>query len=218
MMLKSRFGVFALLLGASLFFNLSEAQAQKPRTKEIEMEDEGKPAKKTTKKKSKKEEEDRSFKNRLWYGGGFGLGFSGWNGGSVFSFGLSPMVGYKIWGPFSAGPRVAVTFNSVKVPGEKALNLFDYEAGIFARGKIWGPIFAHAEVANAWAQFPWYDNSGELTKLTDQTVNQYFGLGYNNSEGGVGTEILILYNPRIAADPNSPYNPWDFRFGFTWKF
>ena len=63
---------------------------------------------------NEKEELSKDFVGRLWYGGGFNIGFGGYNGFSSFNFGLSPMVGYKIVRPLSAGVRVAYDFNSLK--------------------------------------------------------------------------------------------------------
>lgn len=170
--------------------------------------------------KDKKKSNDGSFKDHLWYGGSFGLGFSGGNGASVFSVGLSPMVGYKIWGPLSLGPRLGFQYSSYKVQGFKAANLFAFEPGVFARSKIFGPVFAHVEAANQWTQYvAGYDiNTSKPIKESVQYLNQYVGLGYNNGDGGVGTELLVLYNVAAANDINYPYSPWDLRFGLTWKF
>lgn len=176
---------------------------------------------KSSHKKGKKKKDEYSLKSHLWYGGNFGLGFNGYLGGSIFSLELSPMVGYKIWGPFSAGPRLGFQYSSFKEQGIKAVNLFSFEPGLFARARIYGPIFAHLEAANEYAQYPdYYDPAiNTYTKATSQYFNQYIGLGYNTgSSTGGGTELLVLYNVAAAQDPNYPYAPFNLRFGFTWKF
>ncbi len=183
----------------------------------------GKPKKKKKKKKKKDEEADAEkvpFKQKLWYGGGVNLGFNSFNGVSVFSIGVSPMVGYKFWGPLSVGPRLGVNYTSYKETGFKALGLVDWEAGLFLRSKIWGPIFAHAEISNEWIQRPVdYDYPNrKILKETYTRANQYVGLGYNNGDGGGGYELLVLYNFAVAGDASSDENPLGLRIGFTWKF
>lgn len=159
------------------------------------------------------------FASRLWYGGGVSIGFSGFNGASVFSLGLSPMVGYKIYGPFSAGPRVSLYYTSYKQRGFKALNVFDTEAGIFLRAKVFKGFFLQGEVAQQWGNDIYQDfSTGELFKQKNEFSNQYLGAGYNFGDGNVGSEIGIYYNVAAASDVNSSQSIWQPRFGFTWKF
>jgi len=173
-------------------------------------------------KKEKKEKKGKSdFTSKLWYGGGINLGFSGYNGGSVFAFGVAPMVGYKFYGPFSAGPRLSIQFASYKFQGFKNLNLFDTEAGLFLRARVFRGFFLQGEIATEWVQEPYeFLSNKTISKLKFQRANQYFGAGYNfaNGEGGPGTEIGIFYNVAVGNDPDSYLNPWDYRFTFTWNF
>lgn len=202
-----RFTSLLLLLGC-LFFAAQNAQAQFRVTDS-----------KSKNKKGKKEAVP--FKERLWYGGGINLGFSGFNGSSAFGFGVSPMVGYKIYGPFSAGPRLSVFFTSQKVQGFKAVNLFNTEAGLFLRARVFRGFFLQGEVANQWIQEPFELRPDRtISKITFQRGAQYIGAGYNfaNGEGGAGSEIGIFYNFAIANDVNAYQAPWDYRFAFTWNF
>ena len=61
-----------------------------------------------SKNKTTKEKTDRSmfWREKLWYGGGINLGFSQGPDLSLFNFGLSPIVGYKITPELSVGPRI----------------------------------------------------------------------------------------------------------------
>jgi hypothetical protein len=165
------------------------------------------------------EKEHVPFKDRLWYGGNVSLGFSSFNGQSNFGFGLAPMVGYKFLGFLSAGPRVSVFLNSVKVSGYKAATLFNTEAGVFLRAKVFRGFFIQGELSNEWLQQPYIDNTTTIKKLKYTRGNQYLGAGYNfgNGEGG-GSEIGIFYNFAVANDIESIEQPWDYRFGFTWNF
>lgn len=168
----------------------------------------------------KKEKNEKvPFKDKLWYGGSVSLGFSSFNGQSNFGFGLAPMVGYKFFGPFSAGPRISVFMNSIKVAGYKSATLFNTEAGIFLRAKVFRGFFLQGELANEWVQQPYIDNPNTIKKEKFTRSNQYLGAGYNFGSGeGGGSEIGIYYNFAIANDLNSIEQPWDYRFGFTWNF
>ncbi|MDO8366276.1 MAG: hypothetical protein Q7T20_05720 [Saprospiraceae bacterium] len=161
-------------------------------------------------------EATNDFTSKLWYGGGVNIGFGAFNGGSIFVFGLSPMVGYKIAGPLSAGPRVAYDFTSLKQPGFKATALHSWDVGGFVRCRVFRGLFLQAELSNKWFQDK---DLNTQERFTDQRVNQRLGAGWNFGEpGGVGSEISILYNFKVANDINGWDNPVEYRFGFTWKF
>ncbi|MBK9015403.1 MAG: hypothetical protein IPM82_15825 [Saprospiraceae bacterium] len=74
-------------------------------------------AQKKGKKKSSKTDEyfdDSGFANKLWYGGNFLLGFAGSNNQSQFTFGLAPMIGYKLVNDLiSIGPWVGFEYNNM---------------------------------------------------------------------------------------------------------
>lgn len=154
--------------------------------------------------------------SKLWYGGGVIIGLSGFNGYSSFNFGLSPMVGYKIVGPLSVGPRVAYDFISNKQRGFKSINLHSFDVGGFVRCRVFRGLFVQGEVSNQWFQnFDPYTGD----KFRDNRVNQRIGAGWNfGSPGGSGSEISLLYNFSVANDINSWQNPMEYRFGFTWGF
>jgi hypothetical protein len=208
-----KFWVIVLALAMCLL-NLPDAMAQSKKKSS---------KKKPTKKElAKKKEEEPRFGEKLWYGGGVNLGFSGFNGTSAFGFGVSPMVGYKIVKNLSVGPRVSFLYTSLKNPGYKALNLLDTEAGAFVRFHIFRGFFIQGEFSNQWSQEPFTADpiTRTISKVKYQRFNQYGGVGYNfgRGEGGAGTEIALMYNFAIANDLNSYENPLGYRFGFTWKF
>lgn len=182
--------------------------------------------KKKTTAKSKKEviEEDAkpetTFTDHLWYGGSVGLGFNAYENVSTFGIGVSPMVGYKFNKFLSAGPRVSLTFTSLKVPGYQSLGLFNTEAGVFLRGHIYEGFFIQGELSNEWIQGVNGANGNKFTKSTYTRINQYVGAGYNlgRGQGGVGTEISLLYNIPVGRDINTSEQPISYRFGITWRF
>jgi hypothetical protein len=187
-----------LLIGILLLTQL--AFAQRVRTREEDS-------------KSKEKEPARS---KIWYGGGLQLGFNSIFGSNVFAFGISPMVGYKIIEQISVGPRVETTYTSVKQPGFKAVNLFDVDAGVFIRFKVFRGLFLQGEMSNEWYQQA-ITSSNEKVRL--QRFNQRLGAGWNfgNGQGG-GSEVGVFYNFAVANDVNSFENPLGYRFGFTWNF
>lgn len=166
--------------------------------------------------KENEKEDPKTFKSKLWYGGGINIGFGAYQGFSSFNFGLSPMVGYKITKSLSAGPRVAFDFTSLKQRGVKSLGLTSIDVGAFVRFRAFQGLFLQGELSNEWYQDLDY-LSGE--KYSDTRVNQRLGAGWNfGSPGGAGTEICVLYNFRVAQDLNTWRNPIEYRLGFTWKF
>lgn len=159
---------------------------------------------------------DEGFKSRLWYGGGFNIGLGAFNGFSSFNIGISPMVGYRIAGPISVGPRIAVDFTSLKQRGVRSVGLTSVDVGAFLRCRVFQGLFLQGEVSNEWFQ----DLDGFTgEKFNDERVNQRIGAGWNFGQpGGFGTEIGVLYNFRVANDLDTWRNPIEYRFGFTWRF
>lgn len=165
-------------------------------------------------------DESGGFAHRLWYGGGFVLGFSGSNVSSNFTIGLSPMVGYKLTPEFSVGPRVSLEYSIIKTsqfgPPE-TVNPLSWGLGLFSRYKVLETIFAQVEYEFAnEADFLFRDNQGELQVARREQSNFYIGAGYNSGNGIIGYEILFLYN--VNEPENSLELPIDLRFGFTYNF
>jgi hypothetical protein len=184
--------------------------------------------KKTTKKTDEYFDESGGFKHRLWYGGNFNLGANSAQGSSVFAIGITPMIGYKIIGNWSAGPRLGITYTNLKTYDTQnkinSVGLTDYSVGVFTRYKVFQTFFAHAEYEYLSQQFPGGDNygriildaSGKPLKVRENRQNRYLGIGYNSGGGLFGYEIMGLYNFNVSnATVESPFS---IRFGFTYKF
>ncbi len=170
-------------------------------------------------KSSKKVE--KKFSDRLWYGGSLILNYYGQSNYTVFSLGVTPMVGVKLFDEFSIGPRAGFRLDNYRLnTGSKVdkLPLFEFSEGVFARYKFFNVVFAHAEFNFTQFQYvsPYLSPTGELQKLNAKTQNAYLGLGYNSGMGQIGTEIYVLYN--FLEDKNSVAQPFDIRFGVTYKF
>ncbi len=188
------------LLGLLLLIFTSQAEAQRRRHKKKEP----KPA--------------YYFKDHLWYGGGFSLGFAGQSGASVFNFGLSPIVGYKFGKIFSAGPRVDINVTTGRAQtfsGVDAFTYADYGVGIFTRAKFLPYLFAHLEAGYKNYGIPVVGSEVEILRY-DRDVLQ-LGLGYTNGgEGQLGVEYLLLYDFLFPKD--SPQLPIEFRIGLNYNF
>ncbi|MBI5914980.1 MAG: hypothetical protein HY842_06355 [Bacteroidetes bacterium] len=187
-------------------------------------------AQKKGKKKSSKTDEyfdDSGFANKLWYGGNFNLGFAGSGETSQFTFGLTPMVGYKLVGDLvSLGPRVGFTYNYVKGRGTDGnihkISPLAYTFGAFARVKPFQNFFGHFEYENENTKGYYVDNfnrlvieNGEVATVKQSRNNVYLGIGYTS--GSLWAyEIMLLYN--VNAPENTLELPFDIRFGLTYKF
>lgn len=190
-------------------------------------------------------DESGGFKHRLWYGGGFNIGYQGGDIYNLFSVGITPMVGYKIIPSVSFGPRVGFDYTYIKgdvvvnnngqpeFVGRKSANLTNYSVGIFGRVKFLKVLFVHVETnyestqnveliavstGGFIGQYLYGDitNGNKIRTTRDGRNNTLAGLGYNSGEGLFGYEISLLYNFNVPE--NSAELPWDFRIGFTYKF
>lgn len=162
---------------------------------------------------------DLPFKERLWYGGGFALGFSGGTGFSVLQLGVSPMVGYKFTPRFSAGPRVSALVSfywADTFTGERAnAQPVNLGIGLFSRYKITSEIFAHVEYEYANQAIVQQQASDlDVRRITNDNI--YLGAGYSSGVGTGKFEILGLYN--INQNFESIDSPFSIRFGFTRNF
>ncbi|MEM1320158.1 MAG: hypothetical protein AAGG75_07875 [Bacteroidota bacterium] len=203
----------SLILALAFFINISNADAQRKR-------------------RSSNDEyfdESGGFVHRLWYGGGFNLGFSGNNAFNIFNIGISPMVGYKIIDNVSIGPRVNLQYVHIKGQGSDGgihtSQQLNYGLSAFSRFKFLENFFAHLEfeyesnkAPNVLASNPnilAIDRNGDVITTRQNRENFYIGAGYTS--GGIfAYEILILYNTSVPDD--SFESPFDYRFGFTYNF
>ena len=230
-------GILALLLVFATTFSVSAQikPSKKKTTTEQPTESEKTDTDTSIKKKTSSKKTDQyfdesgGFKHRLWYGGSFNLNFDGdGQNYSLFTIGLTPMVGYKIIGGLSAGPRFGVNYSRLKIRDNACqyigVNLTDYTAGAFTRFKAFKNFFVHAEADYYSAQIPgsstspWSvikDVDGKPFRYRDNRTNYYAGIGYN-SGGLIGYEIMALYN--FSVTKSSLQSPLDLRIGFTYNF
>jgi hypothetical protein len=164
-----------------------------------------------------------SLKERLWYGGGFILGFNSFGGGvtaqNAFLIGVSPMVGYKVTDKLSFGPRVELNFQTARYQfGNDVLsnNTLNWGMGGFGRHKFFDVLFAHVEYGYFnYEVVEGVDIDNEFLTRRESENQFLLGLGYNSGYPW-GTEISILYD--ILAPEDTVQLPIVFRFGITYKF
>ncbi len=178
-------------------------------------------------------DESGSLSSRLWYGGGFNLGFSGSNGFSAFLLGISPMVGVKVFennSNFSVGPRLSLEYSYFRGLGtdgnSHSVQPISYALSAFTRYKVLNNFFAHLEIqqenrqlvttaTNGFTNFFLIGIDGKPITERVSRQNAYIGAGYS-SGGLLAYEIMVLYN--VLEPENSLRLPFDIRFGFTYKF
>lgn len=157
------------------------------------------------------------WKSKLWYGGNLALGFSSGFDYSLFQFGVSPMVGYKITNMLSAGPRASVIYNNIGVRdfsgNVERVNTISWALGAFARARVATSFFGQVEYV--YESQPFLDSN--LDVYRQNRANAYLGVGYTTSRGsGWGTEIMVTYN--LTLPGNTLQSPFDYRVGFTFNY
>ena len=206
------------------YYGKKKKKKKKPAPKE---QTDDKPEKEAKIKSTSNDLQDWAFKDRLWYGGGFNLGFNGNQNYSVFQFGLSPMVGYKIIEQWSVGPRIGFNYTYLKGTGSNnrqvVIQPVDFEFGVFTRFKVLPIIFTHVEFTVTNEQQVFVDQFGRIALDSDDIPvterdtrgNLYLGLGYS-ADAELGYEFLVLFN--LLEDTNSSQLPFSIRAGFNYRF
>ena len=164
------------------------------------------------------------FKDRLWYGGGFSLGFSSSFNISLLQAGISPMMGYKLSERWSVGPRTSVVWSyyRAKLSNDETTSAhpLSWSVSGFTRYKLLPRIFAQAEYEyereNIYVFTGDKFEKWEAPEEDKDPFNYYLGGGYHSGDGLWGFEIVGLYN----LNPNIPVfeNPFVIRFGVTYRF
>ncbi len=164
------------------------------------------------------DERGDDFGSNLWYGAGAQLGFSGGNNSSFFQIGLSPIVGYKLNNFLSVGPRGSFAYNSFRFAtnvGDVRENFVTWSAGAFARARVVGQFFAHAEYSLVNERLQNFQ-TGELEGITRAIPFLGGGISQGGGPGAAGFEILILF--RLSGTDRIGDSPFEFRSGINFNF
>ncbi len=163
--------------------------------------------------------------NRVWFGAGAQLSFSGFNGQSAFRAGLSPMAGYKITPSWSVGPRLEYQYFSQRFLSNTGdilkLNFSSFGAGAFSRLKFLDQFFIHAEYQilstrdlnlNNWQ----FEGDRIIAPKTTQNFGFIGGGLYSGGFGGLGTAVYILVD--VIEEVETTSLPIYFRFELNYNF
>ncbi len=151
-------------------------------------------------------EEKTPLKDRLYYGGNFGMQF-----GTVTLIDISPLVGVMITPRFSAGVGGTYQFfdDQRYIGGETS----SYGARVFTRYNVFPNVFVHAEYEAI--NFDNYNLvSEEFERIWSNAL--FLGGGYFAPFGrSGGANFTFLYNV-LHDNINSPYGePYVIRIGFV---
>ncbi|WP_339874398.1 hypothetical protein [uncultured Algoriphagus sp.] len=146
------------------------------------------------------------LKDRLYYGGNFGMQF-----GTLTLIDFSPLVGVMLTPKFSSGLGITYQyFNDKRYAGGETSS---YGGRIFSRYNIFPNIFAHAEYESIN-----FDNYNLFTDRFERIWSKslFLGGGYFAPFGSRGgANFTFLYNV-LHDNLRSPYNePYVIRVGFV---
>ncbi len=156
-----------------------------------------------------------AVRDRIFVGGGLGASFS-----SYADFvSISPIIGYKVSPRFAPGIGLMYRYTSYKSINPK-VTTNDYGGSIFARFKLFGPLFLHAEFEHMNYEFPG-NTPGETLR---KDFNSFLaGGGFFQPVGrNAGFFATALYNFSYQNSSNYSYYPYSspliLRVGITAGF
>lgn len=149
----------------------------------------------------------RTFKDRGYIGGGFGLnGGRDAYGNNYFFIALNPIIGYMVNPKFSVGTGINWQRTSYS---DLNITLNQYGVSPFARYNF-SQLFAQAEYN--YISTPTYINSSERRSFNRMLL----GLGYTQSMGGRGgINVVALYDVLYKESDRAFTSPWVFRVFFS---
>jgi hypothetical protein len=158
------------------------------------------------------EEGDKpSLKDRLYFGGGFGLNSGSLNGVNYFYISVNPIVGYMVNPKFSVGTGISWQRTSYDLKPSVALT--QYGVSPFMRYNF-DQLFAYAEYN--------FITTPVLTQnLTASSQSRTFsrllmGLGYTQPLGGRSRiNAMALYDVLYNRADGAFASPWVFRVFFS---
>lgn len=150
----------------------------------------------------------KTFKERGYFGGGFGLsGGRDAFGNNYFFIALNPIIGYMVKPRFSVGTGINWQRTSYSDLG---INLDQYGVSPFARYNFGGQMFGYAEYN--YFSTPTFINRNERRSFNRMLL----GLGYAQPLGGRGAvNVVALYDVLYNQADRAFASPWVFRVFFS---
>ncbi len=195
---RCRFAWIALLWGALAFHSYAQ-----------EFDYVESPEEEKEKERSSSDDQEPSLRERVFFGGNFGLQF-----GRILFFDVSPLVGYRLTDRVQIGVgasyqyfqdrRFTTNYSSSVLGGR-----------VFGRYMISEFVFPHAEIESL--SFKFRDNLGiPLSRQWYSALLAGVGTAQPIGNKGLAINALVLYN--FSYRPNEPSlytSPWITRVGFV---
>lgn len=152
-------------------------------------------------------ENDPGFMDRVYVGGGFGLG----GGNGYFSFSVAPIAGYMITPKLSAGLGVSYTYVKYQSP-PYSVSFNDNQYGLrpFIRYNVYQPIFLQAE-------YEYLNYTSNYAESGRSSVSRYLvGGGISQPLGNRGAlNLVAMYDLNYSSGTSAYASPWVFRIYFS---
>lgn len=145
--------------------------------------------------------DEPSFKERIFFGGGFGLSFS-----SYYDYvSVSPMVGYRLTPKVATGLQIQYRYSKYKQYVPK-FSTNDYGLSPFIRYNFYGPLFLHAEY-----EYLNYEYQVSSDNMARKAYNSFLaGGGFFQPLGrSAGFYIIALYNFSYKDPGYGEFSPYD---------
>jgi len=142
--------------------------------------------------------------DRMWFGGGFGLGL-----GDVNYVAVEPLLGISVTQRFSVGAGLIFRYREDD-RGPQDFSSTDYGGNLFVRYRMRGPLFLEGDYERLSYEFQRIDGTTDRDTYTSVLA----GPGFSKSVGGrTSVYAVALYNFDYDGQ-NSPYDdPWVLRVG-----
>ena len=165
-------------------------------------------------------EEGSSFKDKVFFGGGFGVGF-----GNYTYVNISPIIGYRVTPRLSTALRFMyqyTTYDYYDYQAQETMNYSgnDYGIGGFARFMVYGPVYLQAEYEHL--NYDGLDYTGSYRSTFDSFMA---GAGIAQP---VGRNVFLFFTAMYNFSYDNfnsnnvyrtPYDsPWVIRIGVTAGF
>jgi len=152
---------------------------------------------------------DVPLKDRIYVGGGFGLGFNSY----ADYVAVSPNVGVRITKRGSFGIGVQYQYRNYKTFKVKTN---DWGGSVFTQYKLFGPFFLHAEYE--YVNYEFVDISLATYRKGYSSILVGGGIAQPITQN-VSFIISALYNLSYSDTDPGPYNtPWNLRVGISAGF
>ena len=158
---------------------------------------------------------------------GVGLGYTSYSNYSIFSFSISPAIGYRVTERFSIGPGISYAYNnygfSTGYSSNSTTHISTSSFGVkgFAQFMVYKQFFVHAEYEVTRAELLEQDfSSGYLTGRTVSTSvkTPLLGAGYRSQiSNRAAADIVLLYNFNDGYNSYSLYPNPVIRFNFLFN-